>query len=62
MVDALGMADPAAFAAIRTPPRREFCAAAHIIVFAISRITEINGSYTGDFLRNIMNNKLKKTA
>ena len=26
------------------------------------KITEINGSYTGDFLRNIMNNKLKKTA
>ena len=26
------------------------------------KITEINGSYTGDFLKNIMNNKLKKTA
>ncbi len=26
------------------------------------KITEISGSYTGDFLRNIMNNKLKKTA
>ena len=26
------------------------------------KITDINGSYTGDFLRNIMNSKLKKTA
>jgi len=26
------------------------------------KITEISGSYTGDFLKNIMNNKLKKTA
>jgi len=26
------------------------------------KITEISGSYTGDFLRNIMHNKLKKTA
>ena len=26
------------------------------------RITEINGSYTGNFLKNIINNKLKKTA
>ena len=26
------------------------------------KITEINGSYTGEFLRNIMNSKLKKTA
>ena len=25
-------------------------------------ISEIKGSYTGDFLRNIMTNKLKKTA
>ena len=25
------------------------------------KITEINGSYTGEFLRNIMNSKLKKT-
>jgi len=26
------------------------------------KITEISGSYTGDFLKNIINNKLKKTA
>jgi len=26
------------------------------------KITEINGSYTGDFLKNIINSKLKKTA
>ena len=26
------------------------------------KITEINGSYTGNFLKNIINNKLKKTA
>jgi len=26
------------------------------------KITDINGSYTGDFLRSIMNSKLKKTA
>ena len=26
------------------------------------KITEINGSYTGDFLRNIIINRLKKTA
>ena len=26
------------------------------------KITKINGSYTGDFLKNIINNRLKKTA
>ena len=26
------------------------------------KITEINGSYTGDFLKNVINSKLKKTA
>ena len=26
------------------------------------KITEISGSYTGDFLKNIINNRLKKTA
>ena len=26
------------------------------------RISEIKGSYTGDFLRNIMRERLKKTA
>ena len=26
------------------------------------KITKINGSYTGDFLKNIINNRLQKTA